>query len=71
MYRLVTGFVAHLMQKQEVRSLCPACCDDALTLCRGCVGLRHAQYSVLIMGLDNAGKTTFLGEPHRSYGRTR
>ncbi|TKA51383.1 hypothetical protein B0A53_05314 [Rhodotorula sp. CCFEE 5036] len=34
MYRLVTGFVSHLMQKQE--------------------------YSVLIMGLDNAGKTTFL-----------
>ncbi|GAA5999592.1 Arf family GTPase ARL3 [Rhodotorula paludigena] len=44
MYRLVTGFVAHLMQKQE--------------------------YSVLIMGLDNAGKTTFLEKVKSTFNRT-
>jgi hypothetical protein len=61
MYRLVSGFVAHLTQKQEVRS-------PFLPLLSRQVGLAHLvsllpalQYSVLIMGLDNAGKTTFLG----------
>ncbi|GAA5825821.1 hypothetical protein JCM10212_003108 [Sporobolomyces blumeae] len=44
MYRLISGFVAHLMQKQE--------------------------YSVLIMGLDNAGKTTFLEKVKSTFNHT-
>ncbi|GAA6022995.1 hypothetical protein JCM11491_000350 [Sporobolomyces phaffii] len=44
MYRLIAGFIAHLMQKQE--------------------------YSVLIMGLDNAGKTTFLEKVKSTFNHT-
>lgn len=60
MYRLVTGFVSHLMQKQEVSRLSPWLVIRSTRL----TSTRH-QYSVLIMGLDNAGKTTFLGTCRR------
>lgn len=60
MYRLVTGFVAHLMQKQEVRPAPSPVLFALVPQLTPRPRLPH-KYSVLIMGLDNAGKTTFLG----------
>jgi hypothetical protein len=60
MYRLVSGFVAHLTQKQEVRCFSRSSFLEKWGLLTF-VPPSTVQYSVLIMGLDNAGKTTFLG----------
>ena len=65
MYRLLTGFYAHLRRKEEVRSslsisLRPP--SDSSPRC--------TQFSVLILGLDNAGKTTFLEKVKSTFNDT-